>query len=149
MNLERINALWDALEFPTEARLAMATKYSQPSTGQWLPDALDAWERTLAAVQARQNLLDEYAEFERAGSDPRRLIRGSSTNRLLEEKTRKVFARKIAASAKAITDLNTYLFKTFGDVESSDSRFASSNHNMFFHVSPLSVVDKSNNGIKF
>lgn len=116
MNLERINALWDALEFPTEARLAMATKYSQPSTGQWLPDALDAWERTLAAVQARQNLLDEYAEFERAGSDPRRLIRGSSTNRLLEEKTRKVFARKIAASAKAITDLNTYLFKTFGDV---------------------------------
>ena len=80
------------------------------------------WEAAAMSIRKREEHIDKIRVFEKRASNPRRLFRGSSKQRLVEERKRKRLEERLRLLTTECSTMCKTLFDAFGDVITLDER---------------------------
>lgn len=92
---DRMEAIWNLLLMPDNAKVDMAIKYSSDEYVDRLEEVISAWEAAASLISQREQLMNELETFERVASDPNRFFelgyQGSAVARTKESTLRGQF----------------------------------------------------------
>lgn len=112
---ERLEHVLCRLKVSSLVKLDLVMKYTSPSHAMQLTRALDVWEAASDLVLKREEMLRKIRHFEIKASDPRRHFHSISTERLVEERNRRVLNKKFDAISQQCHEKLILLLNSFQD----------------------------------
>lgn len=112
---ERLESVLSVLKVSAQVKLDLVMKYTNPKYAMQLSQALILWEEGSELVLKREEVLRKIRHFEMKASDPRRHFHSISTERLVEERNRRVLTNKFDAISQQCREKLMLLLNSFQD----------------------------------